>query len=339
MKYVWKILNSKIFLLAVILVVALVAVNAYWSKFKTDDQLETYRRQLSGQLTQKEQELQQANSDLNILNSKLVSQQELADELGRENTKLDQEFEDFKRKHNLIIKSKDRTIARLQGQISGGNSDAGTTPNNGTAQEVCDSARENCTFNYSWEDRYGRFQLVDPDIFESGDESFTYSQSFRISGEVYEQQDGSLMTKRLTLNEVNLVNGGWVDIPGAKVEIVASDFKYHNPPAIETEWEWTDLFRLRGVAIASVSLFPDTGHLKLGLGLEFFNFEGFGINSHTAIDFTDLNSWEQRIGLAYSPKFCNLDLNFALSVSVGSPFTRFGQVWTFNTGVIFYLNN
>lgn len=296
-----------------------------------NQKLETYNRQLQGQLTKKERELTEANQTLGTLNSQLLTQQSLNEALSEEKSTITQEFKDFIDRHNLQIREKERVIARLQKELQGGT----TTVQPGV---FCDQIGDNCVIAYSWQDQYGRFKLTDPNIFQSGDETFISNQHFKIYGEVYEQKEGSLLTKRLVLRELYKDGDQYKEIPDGEMEILESDFKYSNPPLVD-ESSWTDVFRLRGVAGVSVQLFPKPGTMRLALGFQFLQWEGIGVNSHTAIDFEDFKNWEQRLGVTYSPTFWGLDLNFGLSVSVGTPFMAFGQMWTFNTGVVFYLNN
>jgi len=306
---------------------------------KYNERLATYERQLSGQLTEKERELQAIHKDLGLAKSELISRGELIERLKKDKEEVDQNFEKFKKEHNLQIKSRDRTIASLQQKLHGGE----------TSTEViaiapddkgCESIESRCVISYNWEDQLKRFKLTDPNIFEKGNEVFESEQIFKIYGEIYEQKDGSLQTRRLVLREVHQdENGEFVPIPDAKADIVDSQFEYHNPPTIETEFSWLDLFRLRAIALGSVTAFPDSGALKLGLGLEFFNWEGFGINTHTALDFTDVKKWEHRLGLAYNPKIFGQELNLGIGVSAGTPYYRFGQEWSFNIDLLFYLHD
>jgi len=332
MKYIFKILDSKIFLLAIIaaIVFAFIQVRGC-DQSEHDKKLETYKRQLDGQLTAKEQELQEANHELGVLKSKLVSQKELSKQQLEEK---DDEFEAFKKEHNLKIKSKDRTIASLKQKVSG-ESTVTIVSSDADCQDI-----NHCIISYNWEDTLKRFRLRDPNIFEPGNETFESEQLFKIYGEVYEQEDGSLQTRRLVLREVfQSEDGSYEPIPDAKADIIESDFQYHNPPTIDPEWNWTDLFRLRGIAVAAVTAFPDGGNTTLGLGLEFFSWNGLGINSHTSLDFENPEKIAQHIGIAYNPTIFDTELNLGVEVSIGTPFASFFQAYMVNVGLIFYLNN
>jgi len=290
--------------------------------------LETYNRQLSGNLNSSEHELQNANNELGILRSKLLSEQGVSDYWKKSKDATDKKFNDFIKKHNLKIKSLDNTIAQLKQKIENGSSDIEISEN-------CNIGEE-CVISYVWQDKDGRFSLKDPNIFKHNNEIFESNQIFVIRGTVAEQKNGSLQIRRITLSEVvKDENGKYIQIEGANAHIVESDFKYSNPPTIDTEWEWTDLFRLRAVALGSVTAFPDDIRLRFGLGVSFFEWEGFGINSHTAFDFNDIKKWEQRIGITYTPNFFDdFKLNVGLGVSIGTPFANIFQDYSINIDLI-----
>lgn len=295
-------------------------------KTKHQQKLETYKRQLSGQLTDKERELQEANHEVGMLQSKLVKQSELAK---LENEEKDKKFDALKKEYNLRIKSRDRTIAKLKQKI-GGETEV-------VIGEECTNL-ENCVISYNWEDHLKRFKLQDPNIFEKGNEVFESEQLFKIYGEIYEQEDGSLQTRRLVLREVfQDEDGEYKPIPDAKADIIDSDFQYHNPPTIDTEWHWTDLFTISPIAVISATAYPDSGALKLGVGMEFFQWSGLGVNTHTAMDFKDIKKWEHRIGLQYRPTISEKKLNLAIGASAGTPYYKLGQEWSFNVDLLFYL--
>lgn len=303
---------------------------------KANERLETYKRQVSGQLTEKERELQAANHEIGALKSQLLSQEDLTKYWKKEKEETDGDFDKFVKEHNLRIKSMDKTIASLKQQIKGGNTTVIVEDDGG---ETCKGIEE-CVVKYSWEDDYKRFKLEDPNIFEKNNETFESDQVFKVYGEIYEQKDGSLQTKRLVLREVRKNTAGdYEDVPGGKADIVESEFKYSNPPELDLEWSWTDLFRMRAIAVAGVTAFPDSGATKLGLGLEFFSWEGLGINTHVAFDFQDVEKIEHKFGIAYNPTLFDTELNLGIGVSYGTPYAKFFQEHSFGIDLIFYLNN
>lgn len=305
-------------------------------KSKYEEQLATYQRQLAGQLSDKERELQELNTQLGLSHSQLVTQEELAKRLAKEKEELDAKFKAFVKQHDLEIASKDETIAKLQQQINGGNS--------GTEIIGCDLLKEeikkSCTISYSWEDALGRFKLKDPNIFISNNEIFTSEQYFKVYGEIWKQKNGSLQTRRLVLREMQkMPDGTFKEIEGAKADIIDSDFVYTNEPFDPTAWTWRDLFRLRFIMGADINLYPSAGKTNLLAGLEFLNYKGFGLNTHTVVNFKDIKTSEQHLGIAYNPKLFGSQLNLAIGASVGTPFYRMFKDYTIGLDLLFYINN
>jgi len=305
------------------------------TKSEYEARLATYQRQLAGQLSDKERDLQAAHNELGIAQSELVTQKELAKRLAKEKEELDAKFKAFIKKHNLEIASKDETIAKLNQQIAGGNS--------GTVITGCDNLKEAvkaCIIEYNWEDPLKRFKLHDPNIFTLNNEVFNSSQYFKVYGEVWKQKNGSLQTRRLILREMKKVKDGtFAEIPNAKAEIVDSDFTYSNELVDPGAWEWKDLFRLRFIMGADINLYPRAGKTNLGAGLEFFSCKGLGINTHTLIDFKDIGQSAQHLGIAYNPTLFGSQLNLAIGASVGTPFARMFKDYTVGLDLIFYINN
>jgi len=327
-------LDVKWLIIPVLIVVGLLAFSGY--QHKNNSELETYNRQLRNDLTSIEKELQSSNHELGVARSQLVTQAELADRLKNDNEEVDKEFEEFKKKHNLMIKSRDRAIASLKQKVEGGT----TTVVVSDDEKGCNDIEDRCVISYNWEDTLSRFKLSDPNIFEKDNETFESNQIFKIYGEIYAQKDGSLQTRRLVIREVyQQEDGSYAPIPDGKANIVDSQFEYHNPPVIDTESKWTDIFRLRVLMASSVTMFPDGGVLRLALGAEFINIAGIGINTHTAFDFSDAEKIEQRIGMAYNPSIFGSELNFSIGISVGTPFAHLFDTYSANLDLIFYLNN
>jgi len=197
MKTILSVVKSKYFLWALIAVFGFFAVQTYYCKGQENERLETYNRQLSGDLTLKEKELQTANHDLGISKSTLVSQEDLINSLWASQDETSEEFEAFKLQHNLVIKSKDLAIAKLEQEIKGGTSNTNVTPVDEEYSDLCLNIGDRCVIAYEWEDAFGRVSIHDPNIFKDGDASVMLRQFFRITGEVWEQENGSLQTRRL----------------------------------------------------------------------------------------------------------------------------------------------
>lgn len=290
--------------------------------------LQTYQRQLQGQLDDSERYLQEANNKLGVAQSELLTQQELNDRLKKEKEEVDKDFEAFKKHYNLIIQEKDLTIARLRQQIEGGSSDTNT--------DQCEGISENCIISYGWSDSLSRFTLQDPNIFEQDNELFTANQTFKILGQVYKQKDGSLKTKRIVLREMYKDGDKYKEVPNGKAEILESHFEYSNEP-FPTNTKWYDIFELRPIIVASLNGIPDPGRTNLGLGVGFLNWHGMGLNTQVSLDFTNAKKIEHRLGISYSPKIKDKQLNVAFGLSAGSPYYKFLKQYSISGDLIFYL--
>lgn len=335
MQALLAVLGNKFFLYAIMAVGGLgfLQYNSCNNK-NHNKKLETYERQVSGQLSEKEMQLQEANSQLGVYKSKLLTQKDLSKQLKDDGEEKDTKFNKFKRKYKLRIRSRDRVIASLKQRMKGGTTEVIISED----KEGCKGLEDRCVISYNWSDLLGRFKLMDPNIFEEGNEVFESEQIFKVYGEVYEEKDGSLQTRRLVLREVRVnKDGKYEPIPDAKADIVESDFQYSNEPTVE-ESNWYDIFRLRAMVLGSTTAFPDSGALRLGLGLEFFDWKGLGINTHTAFDFKDIEKIEQRLGISYNPTLFGKRLNLAIGASAGTPFANMFKDYSVNIDMIFYLH-
>lgn len=323
MQYILKFLPW-IILLAVIVFAAVIGIG-YLNHLDQIEQQGTYQRQLEGDLTAKEKQLQELNSKLGVSASDLMTQKELNSKLADDNEELNDNFEEFKKEHKLQILSRDKTIAALKQKVSGGHTEV-------VVSSSCEDI-SSCTISYMWHDPLNRFQLKDPDIFKKDNETFVSNQSFKIYGEIYKQEDGFLQTRRLVLREVYKDGDEYKPVPNGKAEVVDSEFQYVSG-AVQEEWEWTDLFTLRPIIGSSVVLFPYTGDLRLNIGMEFIGYKGFGLNSYTSLFFDDPMKISQHIGLSWSSTVFDKRLNFALVAGVGY---SLNQEVLVDAGIIFYI--
>ena len=296
-------------------------------QLKTSNELDTYNRQLSGALTDKERDMQKLNTDLGLAKAQLLTQQELAKRLQEDKEETDKNFQDFIKEHNLQIKSRDKTIAKLKQQINGGTSVV-VVPDT----EGCKGIEGRCVVSYSWEDLLKRFKLEDPDIFKQNNETFTSNQIFKVYGEVYEQRKGSLEVRRLVLREVyRKPDGSYEPIPDAKANIVDSSFEYSNSPAEQSKQKF---FNPRLIAVGSVDYNLDKVTSSFGLGIEALHIKKLSLGVVLAPNFEHLKDTKIMLGIDYTP---SLDLNLALGFFVGSPITHLE--YTFSLGAIFYITN
>lgn len=295
--------------------------------------MNTYKRQVAGELSDNERDLQRAHKEIGIMESRLTTQEKLTSKWKLSSSRKNKALKRFIKKHKLKIKSMDTTIVSLRQKINGGS----TVVTIITDDDRCSEATDKCIISYDWNDDLDRFKLSDPNIFTDGDESFESEQVFKIYGEIYEQSDGSLQTRRLVLKEVTLNSGGkYEPINDVESNIISSNFTYTNSPII-SDTGWKDSFRLSPVILGSLSAYPDSGSTRLGLGVQFFSWSGFGINTHIGFSFKDAEKMEHRLGFVYRPTLLKKRLNFAIGTSIGSPYVHFGDRWSRNVDLLFYL--
>ena len=335
-------LNSKVTLYIFISVLIVAGVlGALWLKktMNTNDALNTYNRQLQGQLSDKEKELQSAHLDIGVAQSNFMTQKALTDKLAKEKSDVSAAFDAFVKKNGLVIESYQRTIAELNQTIQGG-----TSHTDASTDIACKNVKD-CKISYEWRDKYNRFHLIVSDIWVPDTETFTSTQHFKVMGKIYKQSNGYLKVASISLKEMYVVDGSTdlQEVPGSEMKIDSSDFSYSESPPDTHDSTWRDLFRLRAIMMGSVTALSsgsqDRGLLTLGSGLEWFSYKGFGISNGLAFDFKDIKHLSPFLGLEYNPTLWNTELNLGIGTSIGTPFVGGffkGWIWTIN--LIFYLN-
>ena len=213
---------------------------AWWNGHLESEALQKYNRQLKGELTAKEKEMQSLNLQLNVLNAELLSSESLKDDHDKILKALglrDSEFAKFRKKHKLEIESYTETIFNLKRQITeGSNQTTVVVVNDDGTTEPFDPSKHlkpNQKINYEYKDVYGTVHLYDPDIATSGDEVLTLNQQFKIFGEIYRETNGNLKTQRLTLEEIHKTeNGEVIVLRKLELDEEQAQFKYTiEPPA------------------------------------------------------------------------------------------------------------
>jgi hypothetical protein len=314
------------------------AVACYNGWADTENELE----QANTVIKAKIEELQSFNSKLGIADSTLLRHQDLIEKYEEEVEHLDEDFLELVEKHDLELKSRDRTITGLKGRETGGRTTV-TTGNFETIiniNEVCDGKQ----IAYEWQDKTHRFHLKDPDIAIPNNEVFDYQQWVAIKGFVFTDATGNIQVKKLEIQEVirNINEEGEVTydiIPGGKVTIADSKFEYTNKSPKEESWSWFDPITLRPVALF------DVVSLQPGLGLELFNLGkwfplvNIGLVPKVSLD-TTLNMSNSRMGIGAVYHFLPplVDTNLALGVGVTTPFNDIGRMML-SVDLIFYLTN
>jgi len=253
---------------------------------------------------------------------------------------------------DLKIKSRDETIAGLRGQLQGGNSvvvivgegEDGEFETVVDVTEVCGEQK----LAYRWSDEHKRFELFDPNIAESGDEEFKYSQLIRIKGLVLTDDTGNVQVKKITAEEViRTEQDGEVTyetVEGGEVVLVESKFEYTNEPGPKPEFDW----------LAPITLRPVVGfdipYMTPSIGLEVANLGrwipganvgivpklSFDVSGLPTGDYTTLAN--SRLGILVVYQFIPplVDTNLGLGLSVSTPMNDLGTLML-SVDLTFYL--
>lgn len=307
--------------------------------------MDLYKRQVSGQLTDKERELQSANTALGIAQSKFMTQESLAKSFEQEKIQQSAEFEKYKKKYKIELESYQKTIATLQQQINNGSTVVVVKPENNTARPdgLIDPKKDKIT--YSWKSNDNRFELNDQDIFTPNNEIFKLRQNFKIVGEVYRETAGFLKTQKLTLEEV--IEDGKNADGSIKYRTVATaqvvDSKFNYSERAPDYWVYKKgVFVLRGVISASFGLAISgtdvSPRFLIGTGLSFLEYKGFGLAVQLFIDVNVIQNTGMGLTLLYRPTVKDTKLNFGIGLSAHTPFNaQIGRDWTVSANLVFFL--
>lgn len=296
------------------------------------------------QLTSKDAQIQQLDTDLGLSKSELVEVDTLNHQYKNEIDGFPDKLKSIIKEYKLKIQSRDQTIAALNGKIQGGNTTVivekplGSQPADPTAQVI----------RYEWHSKDNRFHLLDPDIFAKDNEEFTYNQFVSMKGYVYQGKDGKLQIRKVDIQEVipytnEAGHTEYKPIDGPPIKIVDSNFQYTNSSSKDKSL--LDVITLRSFASFDTSLNPGIGVEWANLG-RVFDYWNLGVNSKIVADVSDplkgsLQKSRLDVGLDYQiiPPF--LDTNLAVGISVGTPFDHFGSTdnLVLSGNAIFYITN
>lgn len=295
--------------------------------------------QAHSQLTKKDAEAQQLDTRLQIAESNLLAQKELNRLALQE---LSSEMKDFMKKHDLKLQSRDETIARLVNSIRGGSTKVIVENNTNLEDEEVESIK----IAYSWEDKYKRFHLQDPDIWVQDDEQFTYQQHLRVRGYVFQGKNGKLQTRHVNIEEIykkGLDENGkpiFARVPDSSFELIDANFSYVDPKVNKKGFR--DIFALRPYASFDTALSPGLGleFIQLGRWLDWTN---VGIGAELSADLSDplgASLQHSRIGLSAMYHFIPplLGTNLALGAGLSVAFMDL-TVPIFTIDAMFYLSD
>lgn len=315
---------------------------------KLDAEYQLYKRQISGQLTQKEQQFEAANNALGIAQSKMMTQDQLLKSYQDQHIRDSAEFDKFKKQYEVELESYQRTIADLQEQIKGGNTAIGNVSPRPSSDPKPDSQHEQPIdpktqkLSYSWNSGDGRFMLYDPDIFVSGNETFVLHQNFRVTGEIYKEKTGFLKTQRLTIEEVAVVGKNADGTPKYNVigTAAVADSQFNYTEVSPQSWvPKKGVFLVEGIITTNFGLYNGISpRFLIGTGIQFLNYKGFGLALQLFIDTTVIRDTGVGLSILYRPSIKTTQLNFGLTLSASTPFSNnIGKDWVPSLGLVFYL--
>lgn len=272
----------------------------------------TILRQTQGLLNEKEREMQKEHREIGVLKSKLVkdlkSLEEDASRLRQMYGESSEKLDKFIAKHNLRLKSYQRANFSLRQRIESAKSKPKVT-----VVTKAGSCEENTEVYYRYEEENGRVILETPNCLKNGEEVLTLNQSFVVYGEVFQQDGGALEVSRLVLKEVDPDNP---KIILAKPKLVTGDFKYH--PFTPKPKPAKPFNIVAGVG------FDKDGFANVSLGISPLRYrQGFLSLSYQMFEQAkgiDRHAISARVG--WRPKLFEGDLNFGVSLGVGTPVTR-----------------
>jgi hypothetical protein len=273
-------------------------------------------------LTAKDAEVQQLDLDLGLAKSELLNSKDLEKNFQKEFSELDDRLKKLIKEHDLEIKSRDITIAKLNNKVSG-TSVVKVDPVENVCRDGTCPPIENTKISYQWIDDKNRFMLEDPNIWTPDDEVFTSEQFFKVTGYVFEAKDGQLQTKNVQLQEVVQDGENWIPVSGSKVTLLDSKFQYTNRLVENSAPSLLDIITLRPYVSYDTALSPGVGFEIINLG-RYFPGANLGIGPKASADVTDVlqgSLLQSRLGvdLIYHLAPPVLDTNLGIGVGVSSP--------------------
>lgn len=303
-----------------LLVLGAAAAGAYaYHRYRDADwerRYNEYQRQLHGQLTESEKQMQALNTQLGVARAQLVTQDTLDAKYHALLTARDADFEQFRREHALALKSISNSLLELQEQEQGGTETAREVPPAPTqpGEPATPSARPVITYEYT--DKEGRFHLADPDIWVQGDETLQLKQFFRVEGTVLQQTNGSLMTERVQLVEVTPDGSGQYRTV-AQARLLDADFTYANAPL---EGPPPALVKWGPAYMATIgSSFRTSSLLRFGASARVVQVGPVGLAGGASSDFQSLEGSGGDAFLTYTPSFRGRELGLVLGGGVHLP--------------------
>lgn len=278
-----------------------------------------------------------ADKKLGLAKIALVKQEELTKQYLQELSKKDKEFEKFRKKHKLQIKSRDQLIAKLLNDLAGGSTIVEgdcIKDKNGVCKPI----------KYTWSDNTARFKLIDPDIWTKNNEQFSSSQYFKLKGEIFADKTGGFKTRKIQLQELYDSDPApglqLKPVPDSQLEILENDFSYVKEQQDKKQKSLLNIFTFKPLAGFDTSLLPSIGFEFANLG-RYFDYANIGLYSKIATDLSaplqgSIENSRIGIGLNYHIVPPLLPTNFAVGASLNFPFNDLRNP-LFTADIIFYL--
>jgi hypothetical protein len=326
--------SSKTLPWVIVIIFAVFGVVGYFYHVNTlNEKNETYERQMKGYLSESERKLQQMNVELGLAKSELMEQKELSEDYAKQLIEKDEEFEKLKEQHRLQLRSYEIAIAELKSTIEGGDTEVVVTRKDGVTRDKikCPDIKE-YNISYKYSDRDKRVSLYDPNIFVKDNEKLVLDQKFRIVGEIWQQKDGLLKTKRLELKEVVLDGEEFREV--AKAKIVDFKFNYTAETPIRENvlpWYKEHLDYLTPIGMICYNI---SEGVKAGLGVELLHLKKIGLGLITNVEVgTEWDLAGMSAGIAYRIP----GMNIGASTNIGTSFSDLFDSYTIGGSFIFYV--
>ncbi|MBZ4415749.1 hypothetical protein [Myxococcus sp. RHSTA-1-4] len=281
---------------------------------------QVYQRQLSGELSAKEKEIEAPDPELDLARARLETRAQLEQQYRAQLTKKDEDFEAFRKSHGLRVQSLSNALFELQQQARNGTAKAQVVEPASRPGE-CAPDLGQTPIAYEYADADGRVRLTDPNIWLQGDERLTLTQRFRVRGTVLRQVDGSLMTDRVELIEIS-PKGEGKPRELARAALEDASFSYANaphevPPPGGSSPSW----------MVTLAASPDTDFsLRFGPSARLVRLGRVGFAAGLTSDFKSLEGTGAEAFLTYTPSVGGRVLNLALGGGIHLPVGGYTRV-------------
>lgn len=274
-----------------------------------------YQRQLKGQLTAHEKEIEALNTQLGTARSQLVTQDDLDKKYTALLTARDADFEKFRREHALALKSISASLFELKQRGEDGVEEARVVNPPSSVPGDSTTPAEKPIITYAFADKQGRVTLTDPNIWVQGDEDLEMKQFFRVKGTVVQQQDGSLMAERIQLLEVSPEGSQYREL--AEARLVDANFTYANAPQEGPPRQWVKWgpgwMATVGTSFRSEHVF------RFGASASVVRLGDIGLAGGASSDFNSLEGSGGDAFVTYTPSYKGRQLGMALGGGVHLP--------------------